>query len=717
MCSFTSRFRQGVVDLCAALCCTLCIAGCVRAETRAPADFDGYAVCAYDDTACGDVRWADYLADHLVRRARGGVRVRSGGQDRDLFRIEVRMNPLSGEDFRVERNRKGVRLTASDKEGMLWLQYQLMKQLGREDSRIEASDLPPATVGLQDTSGVFAFDFRSIYHPALLDADYAGITAAHDVENSWGLWGHALKKAVGTPSSEEIRATVNGAKYDGQYCLSSQELFRRIEAYVIDHYGSGEETRIRFMIAPDDDEAVCTCDACRAAGNTPQNGTPAAAKLTARLAERFPGHTFYLLSYLGTAEAPAKKLPANAGAVVSAMKLPMRTHPADTPAGTAFAERLAAWRGVTDSLFVWDYTNNFDDYLTPFPILELLRERLRFYRDSGVRGVFLNGSGYDYCTFGDMQGYVLSALLLDPEQAVEPLMHAYFDDRYPTAGDMLYGFCRNLEHRTVTDKKTLNLYGGIRDAERTYLDAAEFVPFYDALQNTLQQANGEERKRLHELLTALSYTRLEIARQHASDAFGCAELQNGRLRIRPAAIKWSERLGKWKSFPAMKHVGESGFTIEAYLSEWQRCMKAGPNLMTGCRIRPVSQPDEGYDDLSCLSDGIPALPGSYHYGWHIATGDLEVELPAERATGARMFRMTFLHDPGHRILAPHSVEIWTDGIRYRTLTPVPDDTGRLYTIECAADLEEVGNIRVKALRAATGRTQTATDEIYLIPRP
>ena len=43
---------------------------------------------------------------------------------------------------------------------------------------------------------------------------------------------------------------------------------------------------------------------------------------------------------------------------------------------------------ATNKLYVWDYMCNFDDYLTPFPVLYLLKERLVFFHDLKINGVF-----------------------------------------------------------------------------------------------------------------------------------------------------------------------------------------------------------------------------------------------------------------------------------------------------------------------------------------
>ena len=195
MCSCISRFKRLAFVASAALCCSFEGVGCAPAGVS-PAACDGYAVLPSDDLSREDLRWSEYLCDHLRRRADGGertVRREDGGK---LFILTVAVDTLLRADFSVERGRRGVRLTARDGRRMLWLQYQLMKSLADEDPRIEASDLPPATVGLRDTSGRFAFGFRGLYTPAAHDADRAGILASDDAETGWGLWGHQLGRVL-----------------------------------------------------------------------------------------------------------------------------------------------------------------------------------------------------------------------------------------------------------------------------------------------------------------------------------------------------------------------------------------------------------------------------------------------------------------------------------------------------------------------------------------
>ena len=380
--------------------------------------------------------------------------------------------------------------------------------------------------------------------------------------------------------------------------------------------------------------------------------------------------------------------------------------------------RLDGWKDVTDNVYIWDYIQNFDDYLTPFPVLERMGERLRFYRDKGVEGIFLNGSGYDYVPFDDVRTYVLASLLRDPGQPVEALMRRYIAANYPKSGDLLAGFCVQAERRAAASARGLNLYGGIRDAEASWLDAAKFAAFYDELGRVLPTAKGAERRQLHELLTALSYTRLEVARNHAAGPSGCMERRGGSLRVRPQAGQWLAALEECASFAGMKHVGESGLPVGEYLGAWRsRIFQAETvsNLLPDTGLKAVSRPDEGYEDLGVLTDGVRGLPVGYHYGWHISSADLEVEIPAGAASRAQRFEMSFLDMPRHRLRAPRSVEVYKDGALYRAFVPKPDAAGRIFTVSGPVDLSGAERITVRALRPEGGRTQLAADEIYLIP--
>ena len=166
-----------------------------------------------------------------------------------------------------------------------------------------------------------AFDYQSIYSPHGLNLDHTGVIGLNNFDDSWGIWGHNLRKVLGK-EAEKVYATIHGKTDDSQLCFSSEDMYRQIESYIVNNFG--EKGNSRFVIAPDDAPYACTCATCTALGNTEKNATPAVTELIIRLSQRFPKHFFFTTSYLTTQQVTDKQLPANTGVIVSAIDYPLR---------------------------------------------------------------------------------------------------------------------------------------------------------------------------------------------------------------------------------------------------------------------------------------------------------------------------------------------------------------------------------------------------------
>ena len=149
------------------ICCLL--SGCrMQARTEMFPSKEGYLITIGEDPTDRDTRWAKYLYEHLKKRANDDEMVAFGVSEMDMRRIIIQIDPTLQRGFKVACKGSDIRLTASDDKQMLWLQYQLIKKISKEDPRIDGSDLPPALINLNDTCGAFAFDYQSIYSPYAL---------------------------------------------------------------------------------------------------------------------------------------------------------------------------------------------------------------------------------------------------------------------------------------------------------------------------------------------------------------------------------------------------------------------------------------------------------------------------------------------------------------------------------------------------------------------
>lgn len=697
------------------ICCLL--SGCrMQARTEMFPSKEGYLITIGEDPTDRDTRWAKYLYEHLKKRANDDEMVAFGVSEKEMWHVIIQIDPTAQEGFRISRKGADIKLTASDDRHMLWLQYQLIKKISKEDPRIDGSDLPPALLNLTDTCGTFAFDYQSIYSPAGLNSDYTGVMGLNNFDDSWGIWGHNLRKVLGD-NTDKVYATIHGKTDDSQLCFSSPEMYTQIEDYIVNNFG--EKGDSRFVIAPDDNPYACTCASCTALGNTEKNATPAVTELVLRLAQRFPKHFFFTTSYLSTQQATDKQLPANAGVMVSAIDFPLRWIDSKDAQEKKFAQQLENWKKVTKNIYIWDYINNFDDYLTPFPILKIAQQRLQFFKKNGASGIFFNGSGYSYSSFDEMRTFVLSALLINPEQVVDDLIRNYFNQEYPVSKKWLSDYYIDLENSAQSGKK-LGLYAGIRESEGAYLNPEKFIKFYDEMGDFVSDAKGKERKKLHELQTALSFTRLEMGRDHSYDTYGYAKRNGKEIQTVPQARKWVTQLKEHKAFSGMEYYNESANEIDYYIKEWEQYILASDikkDLFLG--ITPSSTPKTNKNSLKRLTDGTHGLPDNYHCGWIIfPQEECTIDLPVKGINESGTVYISFLNLPRHRIYAPQQIEVSRDGASYKKINLSPDDSvekGEIVKAVVPVDLNGTELLSIKITGTKKPGAQIGMDEIAFIP--
>lgn len=361
------------------------------------------------------------------------------------------------------------------------------------------------------------FEYRGIYSPTGAKEEVRSHYATNHVDYDWDLWGHNLKKVVGTDADAAVYATVADTLCRAQFCFTSSKLYRIIESFILDQYGEGTPSySAKICIMPQDNKLACTCATCRKMGNTEGNATPAVTDMLCRLAKRFPRHQFFTSSYHSTRTAPQRQLPQNVGAIISAIDLPLRVDFSQTAGYKKFTTTVEDWKKVCNKLYVWDYSRNYEDYLSPFPCLSAMQSRMRLYRNLGIQGIFINGSGDEYSAFDDMQTIVLAEMMENPDIDIDARVADFFRTAYPTTHQLLTDYYLSLEHRTVATNHLLPLYGTMEEMVESYLDVEEFLAWRKALDKASKATEKPERTRLNYLLTALSFTQLQIMKMHGA---------------------------------------------------------------------------------------------------------------------------------------------------------------------------------------------------------
>lgn len=636
----------------------VCFSSCMTAGSEPPfQSYSSYTIAPENTEDDTDQLWANYLYKHLFKRSGKSSYVQLGRSDENEknLGIIVDFEPEAKYNYAWKWTGKNtLTLKAANKDAMLWALYQLMENIGKVDNRFDVADLPERSFDMGgDREGDFPFEYRSIYSPSQRNQDLFGVTGCGNIDYDWAIWGHNLHKVLGDNLPSEVFAQDKGSRNRDQYCFSSEVLYKRLENYILSEYGDGSKEGARFVIMPNDNSIVCQCEKCREYGNSATSATPAVSNFIERLALRFPHHTFFTSSYASVVVPPAQKMPKNVGVIISAMDLPLVIGVDETEEAKQFQLLLSRWREKVARVYIWDYMRNFDDYLTPFPILSIAQERLRLYRDEGVKGIIYNGSGEDYATFDEMQTFVLTALMLNPDLHIENLVRANFKRHYPETSEILSKYYLSLEEAVQTRKKPLPYYGGIGDAVDSYLDVASFTDFVKTLDKAAKQVKGSEHNLLNRLLTGLNFTHLELMRLPQTNW------------DKEMKVNYLDNLSGYKSFPDMKNYREAYGEMESYLANYKaRAAYQGKSNGITCTNIPM------------LTDGYVGLCTDYHTNWNVTSSKqemLELKLKIEAPKGT--LRLSALNAPKWGIYYPSAVELLQNGQVVGRMNPIAAPKG------------------------------------------
>jgi hypothetical protein len=622
-----------------------------------PQSTDYYLVVPLRNDSKSDAKWAGYLRKHLDNRSAlsESVLTKPNDKQKQIMSVSVMLNTAMLTDYAISYTSHGVCLKAKDENKMLWLIYQFISMIGDRDKRFDVTDLPsPMLAYGKNEAANFAFNYRSIYSLYNKNPEMFPILGASHVDYDWAIWGHNLGKILVHKSDDCYARTATG-RDKKQFCFSSFELYNELVEYISNNYG--DEKSAWFCIMPNDNDVVCQCPRCKKAGNTLHDAAPSVIAFVERLAHRFPNHTFVTSHYLTMSSAPAHRLPKNMGVIVSAMDLPLQANVVNSVKGQCLLHTIKEWRKYCSRVYIWDYNRNYDDYLSPFPCLLILQQRLQFYKQNGVSGVVFNDSGDNFSSFDDMQTAVISQLLINPSIDVQKACCRFFKKFYPKTSNILIQYYNAIENRAFAVGKPLEFYGGIGDAVEGYLDVQEFNTFFCNLEKASKETSGDERTRLNKLLTALNYTRFELMR------FVGKSVNSEMLS------QIMHNLSGHKAFPEMNNYREANGTLEDYINfvSNHKLFISYPNPLAN-KISSSSRLDEGQLPLSALTDGKLGIPFDYHTHWLVFSGDsLHINISCVQG---RELQMNFMEASPWHIFLPKSVKLCQEGKVISEVMPI-----------------------------------------------
>gem|GEM_PF-1223643 len=228
-----------------------------------------------------------------------------------------------------------------------------------------------------------------------------------------------------------------------QPCLSSAGARRAIGdavlAQLAEEYPQWDAPPKVVWVTQADGRWMCRCPDCTALrereGSQSALWVRALNEIAARVEPLYPDVRVGVFAYLHTMQPPRTLRPRPN--VLVYMAFLDRDHKEAIPALASLRTAVERWCDISEHVYAWDYTANFRNFAKPHPNHFVLAESLKFYRDQGVDGLFVQGSWGTAGEFMRLRAWLAARLMWDPDLDPRRLAEEFLSGYYGAAGPVL----------------------------------------------------------------------------------------------------------------------------------------------------------------------------------------------------------------------------------------------------------------------------------------
>jgi hypothetical protein len=621
---------------------------------------------------------------------------RSNSLNKNSNYILLRVNPTQRDAFCVYKRDRNITIQGKSAQDLQYgisdffkrytnLTYDLLENTSVDFDVDEEIEIPE--VFNHCSSPTFAY--REPYYAPNFNPDFRAWNKTNYLELEWGIWGHNLPKILKDYKLPETAyAKIGKKRIESQFCFTSDSLLKYTKESVKRIYDSDHALN-KFMILPNDNSLVCTCETCTAVGNTSKDAAPAVFSFMNKLAESNRKATFFTTAYVTVKSVPKFKPEPNTGLFYSTIAIQKGIPIEKSKYFEKFEADIKKWTTYLQNVYVWDYTVNFDNYFDIYPTLKVTQENLKLYQKLGVNGVFLHGSEYNYSTFQKLKASILAKLLWNPNLDIEKEVTDYFNAKYSKKlAEVLGNYYNFITDAFYLSNKELSIYSGIHETAKKYLDPKVFFAFYDEF-DTHTQANKFDKDYL-KTATALTFLRLEIMRDYGFGKYGFANFNtNNEIIVKNEAAILLDNLTAYSKSAKLDTYNEVGYQLKDYIESWRKTIYRNHKKKNYFYKKPfevISKMDEDYTNTKALNDGAFGLK-DYNTNWHIASiDDLTLKIEKESIQNSEKITFTFLQDIKHNIFFPSLIEIKDEKLKTIKRVRLPLDDIKLDTKEVTIEL-------------------------------
>lgn len=511
-----------------------------------------------------------------------------------------------------------------------------------------------------------SFEYRVLFYPDAFDEDFRDWHKLDWHLDDFSIWGHSFHTLLPPKdffkSNPDFFALYEGKRRPESLCMTNETVVDKVIKKMTQIIADNPKAAF-ISVSQNDDAVYCECDRCKSLNEKYGGPQGSLYFFMNKIAIHFPKTKIATLAYQHTYKPPINlKIEPNIYSLFCPIELNRGKSIHNDPANKSFVKIMQNWGKTASNLYLWDYTVQFSNYLSPFPNIHTFSDNYKFFKQNNVKGLFVQGYADVPGDFSELRQYLLAKLLWNTEIDIEATTNDFLRGFYGNAASSIKEYLTLLTKNQENSNKTLDIYSGPIPARNTFL-SPEAMDKYDQLLDEAAVTVNEDSvlySRIKKLRLALEYAFFEQAKFYGKEQHGMFIVNaNGEKVVKPGlnerVLKFAETCNEFGIY----ELSEDGLPPDKYYKNWLEITKnTATHLGEKIEMNFLTKPSDEFSGKgsTALNDGIKGHT-DYNINWIGWYGNNpEIELITKNLN-FNAFKIHFLDNQRNWIFIPKKITL------------------------------------------------------------
>lgn len=583
--------------------------------------------------------------------------------------LEISDENSTKDSFIIKSDEKNIYLIGTTEKTLRYAIYTLLETLGFRKYTAKDNFIPKLkeVTFPKNFNKTYkpSFEYRALFYPDCYDESFRDWHKLDWQINDFGLWGHSFYKLLSAKdyfkTNPAFFALYEGKRNAESLCMSNDTVVKIVSEKMTEIIKQNPNSSF-FSISQNDDVVYCECDQCKALNE--KHGGPQGSLyyFLNRIAVQFPKTKISTLAYLHTYRAPENiKIEPNIYTLFCPIEMNRGKAIEEASDNKSFLNILNKWSNTTEHLFLWDYTVEFTNYLSPFPNLHTFSKNYKLYEQNKVKGLFVQGYADVAGDLYELRQYLLSKIIWDTNIDIEAITDDFLNGFYGNASPFVKKYINLLVQNQEQSNRYLDIYTNPIESRNTFL-SLEAMDQYDKLISQAEIVSKNDpiiAKRILKLRLALEYVYFEQSKFYGKDKHGMFAGKNKTddgKQLTERVLNFTKKCNEFGIY----ELSEGGLSPDQYYAEWLAIEKNNISHLGEKRlVRFLTPPSEEYTGKGSygLTDGVRGYknPAINWIGWY--GNNPEIELSTQKLN-FNTIKINTLDNHRHWIFTPKKISIY-----------------------------------------------------------